>query len=105
MNNINIEQLFPKYFTLVDSEINVDKITLYFESKRDECICPECNSTSTKPSAMYSRTLQDKSLFDKKTILEIKLRKYVCTNSKCSKKYLQKVFMILHYLDNSKHIY
>lgn len=86
MNTLNIEQFFPAYLTFVDSEIINDKATLYFESNRSECTCPACNKSSTKPSTRYTRTVQDKSLFDVKTMLEIKLRKYACTNPNCSKK-------------------
>lgn len=75
-NSINIEQFFPRYLTLIDSEICDENITLHFKSNRSECTSPTCNKPSTKPSTMYTRTLQDKAFLDKETMLEIKLRKY-----------------------------
>lgn len=85
MNNFDIKQFFPSYLTLIESKTDDDTITLYFESNRSECECPACNETSIKPSTFYTRTLQDKSLFDKTTMLSIRLRKYVCTNPNCTK--------------------
>lgn len=86
MNKFDIEQFFPEYLDYKFEKSNEDSITLFFETNRVSFECPECNQESSKPSTMYIRTLQDKSIFDKNTMLQVKLRKYVCTNCNCHKK-------------------
>lgn len=86
MKNFDIEQFFPPYLTYVESHVEDNAVTLYFETNRSKYACPEYGCKSYKPLTMYTKKLQDKSLFDAQTKLHIKLRKYVCANINCSKK-------------------
>ncbi|MCK4258724.1 MAG: transposase [Halanaerobiales bacterium] len=86
MNYNIIKDLFPTYLQLNDSEMNADEIILHFESTRTEIECPVCGQKVSKITTYFKRTLQDLPLIDKKLILDIKLKKFCCENSSCSRK-------------------
>lgn len=86
-NNKLLNELFPSYFSHVETEINEDSVKLYFLSDRNECACPECGQISSKFRNYYTRKIQDLPVVDKILFLDIKLKKYMCTNPHCVKRY------------------
>ncbi|WP_211266331.1 transposase family protein [Andreesenia angusta] len=57
-----------------------------FESKRKTMICPSCGGETSKHTTYLNRTLQDLSIIDKALTLNIRLKKFSCESSDCSRK-------------------
>jgi len=86
MNYNIIKNLFPTYLKLLNAEMKNNVIILHFESTRTEIKCPRCKQGVSKITTYFQRTLQDLPLIDRKLMLDIRLKKFSCENSACSRK-------------------
>lgn len=66
---------------IVEDTIYIDVI-----SNKDSAQCPYCSKESKKLHSYYRRSFQDLPIQDKKVIIIIKNRKFICENYECSKK-------------------
>ena len=73
-------------FCLDDYIIKDSEGIFKISSAKLEMRCPYCGELSRKVHSIYQREVQDLPLQNKKTILLVKTRKYICSNSACSKK-------------------
>lgn len=82
-----IEDCFPDYLKNIDIQIEESKVTLFFESKRNECQCPTCGEITNRYTNYYTRVIQDLPIINKQLFLNLKLKRYICENPGCDKKY------------------
>ena len=81
-----IKDMFPGYLEEINVDTAEDKITIYFNSKRNTCNCPSCNTASSIVSTYFTRKIQDLNIIEKPLFLVIRLAKYRCENPDCSTK-------------------
>ena len=62
------------------------EVIFQISSEKLEMRCPYCGEQSRKVHSVYEREIQDLPLQNKKTILLVKTRKFLCSNPACSKK-------------------
>jgi transposase len=82
-----IEDCFPDYLKNIDIQIEESKVTLFFKTKRDECKCPTCGEITNRYTNYYTRIIQDLPIIDKQLFLNLKLKRFICENTECNKKY------------------
>lgn len=63
------------------TEISSDFICFSVTSTRKECVCPSCQSVSSRVSPHYNRNFQDLPIQDKKVVIILSNRKMFCDNS------------------------
>lgn len=61
-------------------------IKIYASFKTKQCRCPNCGKYSNTIHDHYFRTITDLPVFQNKTIIILKTRKFRCKNPKCNKK-------------------
>lgn len=61
-------------------------IKIYASVKAKRCRCPNCRKYSDTIHGHYFRTITDLPVFQNKTIIILKTRKFRCKNPKCNKK-------------------
>lgn len=86
MNYNIIKDLFPAYLTLNNFGMSEKEIILYFSSTRTELTCPVCGEKTNKITTYFQRKLQDLPLIDRQLFLNIRLKKFCCENTSCSRK-------------------
>lgn len=59
---------------------------LYGISSLPTAKCPYCEAICSRTHSTYVRTLQDLTVFEKRTILKLQVRKFFCDNEKCGTK-------------------
>jgi len=70
----------------MDITNNQDKITIFFSSNRKEFKCPNCDTPSTEITTYFHRTIQDLPIINKALFLNIRLKKFRCSNIECTTK-------------------
>lgn len=65
---------------------DLTRLHLYVKSHKKDAVCPVCGHASGKLHSTYKRTLQDLPIRGKSTYLHVTAYKYLCINSKCSRK-------------------
>ena len=73
-------------FCLDNYIIKDSEVIFKISSTKLEMRCPYCGELSRKVHSTYQREVQDLPLQNKKTILLVKTRKFICSNPACSKK-------------------
>ena len=73
-------------FCLDNYIIKDSEVIFKISSAKLEMRCPYCGELSRKVHSTYQREVQDLPLQNKKTILLVKTRKFICSNPACSKK-------------------
>lgn len=73
-------------FVLDNCIIKSDAVIFKIFSKTTEMKCPYCGGLSRKVHSTYEREIQDLPLQNKKTILLVQTRKFLCLNPECRKK-------------------
>ena len=74
------------HFCLDDYIIKDSEIIFKISSTESEMKCPYCGELSRKVHSNYQREIQDLPLQNKKSILLVNTRKFICSNPACSKK-------------------
>lgn len=78
--------MFPEYLKFKFAKSDDYKITLYFETSRDKYRCPCCGEETGRHTTYFTRTIQDLPIIEKALYLNIRLKKFSCSNDMCSKK-------------------
>lgn len=73
-------------FILDNYIIKDNEVIFRISSTKFEMRCPYCGELSRKVHSIYEREVQDLPLQNKKTILLVKTRKFICSNPACGKK-------------------
>lgn len=81
-----LEGLFIKdrNYEIIKCEDNENKINIFVKSKIKSCHCPKCNQLSTEYHGTYTRTIQDVSIHNTETWLNVTSYEFECNNSECS---------------------
>ena len=81
----NIIKFLDNNLEYLTHEILEDTIYITVVSNRILVECPYCSKESKKLHSYYTRSFQDLPIQDKKVIIIIKNRKFICGNKECSK--------------------
>lgn len=84
-NMNNIIKFLDNNLEYLAHKIIEDTIYITVVSNRTSVKCPYCSKESKKLYSYYMRSFQDLPIQDKKVIIIIKNRKFICENKKCSK--------------------
>ena len=84
---MTIKQLFDMPRLNVNYiESTCTSIMIYASIKGKRCQCPSCKKYSNKVHDNYLRTISDLAVFESKTIIVLKTRKFKCRNPQCNRK-------------------
>ncbi len=84
---MTIKQLFNMPRLNVNNiESRCTSIKIYASIKGKRSQCPSCKKYSNKVHDHYLRTISDLAVFESKTIIALKTRKFKCENSQCNRK-------------------
>ena len=78
-------KLLDKNLEYVSHSIINDTMFINIKSCRSEVICPYCMHSSIRVHSIYTRTLQDLPIQDKKVVLVLSNKKMFCDNNNCSR--------------------
>lgn len=67
------------------TDISNESIHFYVESIREECVCPLCQTGSSRIHSRYNRTFQDLPIQDRKVWFTLLNRKLFCDNPLCER--------------------
>ncbi len=81
----NIIKFLDNNLEYLVHEMVEDTIYITVVSNRTLVECPDCSKESKKLHSYYMRSFQDLPIQDKKVIIIIKNRKFICENRECSK--------------------
>lgn len=81
----NIIKFLDNNLEYLAHEIIEDTIYITVVFNRTSVKCPHCSKESKKLHSYYTRSFQDLPIQDKKVIITIKNRKFICENKECSK--------------------
>ena len=92
-STIDLQNFFP-IDKLKITNISEDKTTIKIslKSQTNNCICPKCNTVSTKYHGTYLRRVQDLPILGKRVLLEINAYEYKCKNKDCPTKTIAESF-------------
>lgn len=69
------------------TDISPDFIYFFVTSTRKECVCPSCQSVSSRVHSHYNRNFQDLPIQDKKVVITLSNRKMFCDNPSCHRRF------------------
>lgn len=92
MKDALVEQLFPKTFDFIGSEIQEQKMIISLKSNTKSVACPKCNHVSIAKHSTKTRVCQDLPISSYATELHIECGTYRCENESCSKKFFRETF-------------
>ncbi|MGL4946401.1 MAG: transposase family protein [Cetobacterium sp.] len=78
-------------------EVIEDTIYITVVSNRTLVECPYCSKKSKKLHSYYMRSFQDLPIQDKKVVIVIKNKKFICENQECSKKTFSESFNCIEF--------
>lgn len=84
-NMNNIIKFLDNNLEYLTHEIIEDTIYITVVSNRTSVKCPYCSKESKKLHSYYTRSFQDLPIQDKKVIIVIKNKKFICENKECFK--------------------
>lgn len=93
----NIVKFLDNNLEYVKHEVIEDTIYITVVSNRTLVKCPYCSKESKKLHSYYIRSFQDLPIQDKKVIVVIKNRKFICENQECSKKTFSENFSCIEF--------
>ncbi|WP_143774032.1 transposase family protein, partial [Niastella vici] len=73
------------------------KVILHVSSTRGKNTCPDCNVNSTRLHSYYFRKVKDLPILGYSIVLSLRVGKFYCKNSKCSRKVFSQRFPV-HFL-------
>lgn len=92
-STIDLQNFFPRQQLKVIGILEDEKvITINLKSQTNKCICPKCNTVSTKHHGTYTRKVQDLHILGKQVLLKINAYEYNCENSNCPIKVIAESF-------------
>ncbi len=87
----------------IDYSCSIVKIYASIKAKRSKC--PKCEKYSNKVHDYYTRTLSDLPVFQNKTTIILKTRKFKCQNPQCNRKvFSEQTPYILRYSRRTKRV-
>jgi len=87
----------------IDCSCSIVKIYASIKAKRSKC--PKCEKYSNKVHDHYTRTLSDLPVFQNKTTIILKTRKFKCQNPQCNRKvFSEQTPYILRYSRRTKRV-
>ena len=87
----------------IDYSCSIVKIYASIKAKRSKC--PKCEKYSNKVHDHYTRTLSDLPVFQNKTTIILKTRKFKCQNPQCNRKvFSEQTPYILRYSRRTKRV-
>lgn len=81
-----LEELFikDKNYEIIKCEEKGEKINIFVKSKIESCSCPKCNQLSAEYHGTYTRKIQDVSIHNTETWLNVTSYEFECNNKECS---------------------
>lgn len=77
----------PRWLRITSNEFKDDKVVIQGQVRKKNACCPLCGKQSSRaPHSSYRRRLSDLEVSGKQLDLNIRVRKYFCTNLSCEKK-------------------
>jgi transposase len=73
-------------FEVTGVAVNKEAATIDIISQQNNVSCPQCGTVSHRLHSYYSRRIRDLPAFDNKVIIQLKSRKFHCTNLDCDRK-------------------
>jgi transposase len=78
-------KLLDENLICTDRKISGDFIHFYVQSTRRECMCPDCQTISSRIHSRYNRSFQDLPIQGKKVLITLSNRKMFCDNLSCDR--------------------
>ncbi len=103
---MTIEQLIGMPVLIVNNvDYSCSIIKIYTSIKAKRSKCPICEKYSTKVHDHYTRTLADLPVFQNKTTILLKTRKFKCENQRCNRKvFSEQTPYVLRYSRRTKRV-
>jgi hypothetical protein len=78
--------IIPEGLCITGLNREADSLTIQAKTFGTFARCPLCHDSSTRLQGRYHRTLADLPWADKPVCLQVTVRKFYCTNHRCSRK-------------------
>lgn len=77
---------FSDMFEVTGVAVNKEAATIDIISQQNNVSCPQCGTVSHRLHSYYNRRIRDLPAFDNRVIIQLKSRKFHCTNPDCDRK-------------------
>ncbi|MCD7745673.1 MAG: transposase [Lachnospiraceae bacterium] len=82
-DELNLTEFYPKDLEIISVENLETEIWIHMKSCSKTFNCPKCGTELNKYHSMHHRRVQDLPILGKRTMLDINMHDYYCTNDDC----------------------
>lgn len=82
-DELNLTEFYPKDLEIISVENLETEIRIHMKSRSKSYKCPKCGTELNKYHSTHHRRVQDLPILGKRTMLDINMHDYYCTNDDC----------------------
>lgn len=82
-NELNLTEFYPEDLEIMSVDSTENEIRIHMKSRSKSYKCPKCGTELNKYHSTHHRCVQDLPILGKRTMLDINMHDYYCTNDDC----------------------